>query len=323
LVAVLFIVITARLEFDQLRLLTLDALWFVLAVLVLIRPLSVWLATLGAGLRRGDRALLAWIAPRGIVAAATAGLFGPELTEAGYADAALLLPVVFAVIIATVIAHGITMGPLGRRLGLAAPDDHGLLIVGASPWSLELARKLRERGVEILMVDGVWRRLKPARMANIDAYYGEILSDHAEHELETHHIGHVLCATPNDFYNALVCNALGPEIGRHRTLQLATSENPSHESRRLTADQRGHLAFGEAFDFDWLQQRLDQGWRIQATRLTGEFTFDQLKQRLGENGRDWLLLGAITPERQPRLYSVELPFDPENDFEVLWFGPDE
>jgi len=321
LLAVLFIVITARLEFDQLRLLTLDSLWFVLAVLLLIRPLSVWLSTLGARMRGRDRALLAWIAPRGIVAAATAGLFGPAMTEAGYSDAAMLLPVVFAVIIATVIAHGVTLAPLGRRLGLAAPDDNGLLIVGASPWSLELAQALREREVNVLMVDGVWRRLKPARMASVDVYYGEILSEHAEHELETHHIGHLLCATPNDFYNALVCNALGPGIGRHRSLQLATSETTSHESRRLTSDQRGHLAFGDRFDFDWLQKRLDEGWRIQRTGLTREFPLDELTQRLGENGKDWLLLGAITPDGQPRLYSVELPFEPGNGWEVLWFGP--
>jgi len=322
LVAVLFIVITARLEFDQLLLLDWRALLFVVAVLVLIRPASVFLSTLGADMRQADRALLAWIAPRGIVAAATAGLFGPAMREAGFVDAEVLLPLVFAVIMATVLAHGLTLGAYGRRLGLAADDDNGVLIVGASPWSLALAQALKNLKIEVLMVDGVYRRLKNARMEGIDVYYGEILSEHAEHTLETHHLGHLLCATPNDFYNALVCNALGARFGRHRSFQLATAETASKESRRLTADQRGHLAFGERADFDWLQERLNQGWTVQRTRLSRGFSMERLTERFGEPAEAWLLLGAISPQGRPRFYSAELPFEPGEGWWVLYFAPE-
>lgn len=321
LVSVLFVVITARLEFDQLLLLDARALLFIGAVLLLIRPLSVGLATLGAGMRGADRALLAWIAPRGIVAAATAGLFGPAMVEAGYADASILLPLVFAIIIVTVLAHGLTLGPLGRRLGLAAHDDNGVLIVGASPWSLELARSLRANEVEVLLVDGVYRRLRDARMEDIPVHYGEILSKHAEETLETHHLGHVLAATPNDFYNALVCNALGPGFGRHRSFQLATSEHSRQEERRLAPDQRGHLAFAATASYDWLHQRLDQGWVIQRTRLSKKFTLADLAKRLGESGTDWLPIATISPEGQPRLYANDLPFEPEPDSLLLYFAP--
>ncbi|MDT8439091.1 MAG: sodium:proton antiporter [Wenzhouxiangellaceae bacterium] len=321
LVSVLFIVITARLEFSQLLLLDARALLFVVAVLVLIRPASVWLATIGAQMRSADRKLLAWIAPRGIVAAATAGLFGPAMREAGYADAEILLPLVFAVIITTVLAHGLTLGAWGRRLGLAAKDDNGVLIVGASPWSVALARVLKDMDIEVLIVDGVYRRLKPARMEGIDVYYGEILSEHAEHTLETHHLGHLLAATPNDFYNALVCNALGAHFGRHRSFQLPTAEAASKESRRLTSEQRGHLAFGEQTDHDWLQAKLDEGWTIQRTRLSKTFSIERLSERFGAPGEDWLLLGAVSPEGRPRLYSKELPFEPGEGWQVLVFGP--
>jgi CPA1 family monovalent cation:H+ antiporter len=321
LVSVLFVVITARLEFDQLLLLDGGALTFIALLLFLIRPLSVWLATIGAGVRPADRALLAWIAPRGIVAAATAGLFGPAMVEAGYADASILLPLVFAIIIATVLAHGLTLGPFGRKLGLAARDDNGVLIVGASPWSLALARSLRASEVEVLMVDGVYRRLREARMESIPVHYGEILSKHAEETLETHHLGHLLAATPNDFYNALVCNALGPRFGRHRSVQLATSEAARKEERRLTPDQRGHVAFNDAADYDWLHQRLDEGWVIQRTRLSKQFSLSDLSDRLGEAGTDWLPIAAISKEGKPRLYADDLPFEPEADALLLHFGP--
>ena len=222
----------------------------------------------------------------------------------------------------TVLAHGLTIGWLGRKLGLAAGDDNGVLIVGASPWSLELAKALKTLDVEVLLVDGVYRRLKPARMAGIDVYYGEILSEHAEHTLETHHLGHLLCATPNDFYNALVCNALGPKFGRHRSLQLPTAEDADKESRRLAADQRGHLAFGEDCAYEWLEERLDDGWVIQRTPISAEFSMKDATGNLGEPGTDWLLLGAVSPDGRPRLYSNELPFEPEEEWQVLYFAPE-
>jgi len=322
LVSVLFIVITARLEFDQLLLLDWRSAALIAIAVFVIRPLAVALATMRAGMQTADRLLLGWIAPRGIVAAATAGLFGPAMVAAGYADARILLPLVFAVIIATVLLHGLSLGPLARRLDLAADDDNGVLIIGASPWSLALAKVLKDLDIEVLMVDGVYHRLKTVRMEGIDVYYGEILSEHAEHTLETHHLGHLLCATPNDFYNALVCNALGPEFGRHRAFQLPTAEQASKESRRLTADQRGHLAFGENCDYDWLQQRLDEGWVIQRTRLSKAFSMDDATGKLGAHGEDWLLLGAVSPGNRPRLYTEELPFEPEPDWQVLYFAPE-
>ncbi|MEX2498276.1 MAG: sodium:proton antiporter [Wenzhouxiangellaceae bacterium] len=322
LVSVLFIVITARLEVEQLLLLDWRAAVLIAVVLFAVRPLSVSLATIRAGMEKSDRLLLAWIAPRGIVAAATAGLFGPAMVEAGYADARILLPLVFAIIIATVLLHGISLGTLARKLGLAAEDDNGVLIVGASPWSLELARALKAMDLEVLLVDGVYQRLKNARMEGIDVHYGEILSEDAEHTLEIHHLGHLLCATPNDFYNALVCNALGPEFGRHRTFQLPTAEEASKESRRLTADRRGHLAFGEHCDYDWLHERLNEGWVIQRTRLSEAFSMEEATAKLGTPGKDWLLLGAVSPGGRPRIYSDELPFEPESEWQLLYFAPE-
>ena len=78
-------------------------------------------------------------------------------------------------------------------------------------------------------------------MSSLPVYYGEILSDHAEHTMETLHLSHVLCATDNDFYNALVCKSQGAKFGQHRTFQLATDEASGKELKRLTVQQRGHF----------------------------------------------------------------------------------
>ena len=118
--------------------------------------LSVLFIVIPSQLQASALELLGWIAPRGIVAAATAGIFGPALVAAGFPDAALLLPITFAVIIATVLAHGLSIGHVARRLGLAAARDNGLLIVGANPWSNALASALHRMGIDVLMVDGRW-----------------------------------------------------------------------------------------------------------------------------------------------------------------------
>ena len=321
LLSVLFIVIPAQLELEQFALLDVRAIAFVAAVLLLVRPLAIALATVGAPVRREDKLLLGWIAPRGIVAAATASIFGPALLDAGYADAERLLPLVFVIIVATVLAHGLTIGPLTRRLGLAADDSDGVLVVGASRWTLALAEALKRLDVQVLIADGAYARLGAFRMAEVPTYYGEVLSEHAEDELETHHLGHLLCATSNDFYNALVCRALGSGFGRHRAFQLATHQESNRSERRMTLQQRGYLAFDAEADFETLEARLDAGWTVQTKRLGERNSLKDLEARLGERGRDWVLLGGVAPDGAFSLHAVEQPLTPGPGWSVVVFAP--
>lgn len=321
LLSILFIVIPSQLQLGQLDLLDGRVLLFVFAILFVVRPLSILIATLGAPMRRADKILLAWIAPRGIVAVATAGIFGPAMAASGYPDAAKLLPIVFLIIMATVLAHGLSIGVLARRLGLAAPGANGLLIVGAWPWTLALAQELKKIEIDVLLVDGAYHRLKTARMEGIEVYYGEILSEHAEHMLEAQHLTYLLCATENDFYNALVCKAWGHQFGRHRTFQLALHQEASLETKRLTLQQRGYIAFAPEANFETLHRHLDDGWIVQSTRLSDTYDMGQFRQRLGTPADDWLLLGAVTPDGEFRLYSEEQAFEPEAGWNVLYFAP--
>ena len=322
LLSVLFIVIPSQLKFSQLELLNWQVAVFVLVVLLLVRPLTIALATLGASMRMSDKVLLAWIAPRGIVAAATAGIFGPALVAAGYQDAEALLPIVFLIIIVTVLIHGLTLGPLARKLSLAAEEKNGLLIVGASPWTQALAQKLTNLEVEVIIIDGSYQRLKPIRMEGIKVYYGEILSEHAEHELEDEHLSFLLCATDNHYYNALVCKAEGHEFGHHRTFQLAPHEESGQKQKRLSLQQRGYFAFEPPTDFYTLQQRLNDGWKVQSTRLSKDYDLDQLKSRLGEPGDDWVLLGSLSPQGKLQIYSSEQRFKINADWTLLYFSPE-
>jgi CPA1 family monovalent cation:H+ antiporter len=322
LLSVLFIVIPSQLKVSQLEMLNWRVAAFLLTVLLLVRPLTIAVATLGAPMRGKDKLLLAWVAPRGIVAAATAGIFGPALVAAGYQDAEALLPIVFLIIIVTVLMHGLTLGPLARKMSLAAEEENGLLIVGASAWTQALAQTLKSLEVDVVVTDGSYQRLKPLRMDGIKVYYGEILSEHAEHELEDEHLSFLLCATDNHYYNALVCKAQGHEFGHHRTFQLAPHQEAGQEQKRLTLQQRGYFAFEPPTDFYTLQQRLSDGWTVQTTPLRKDFDLDRLQDRLGELGNDWVLIGSVSPQGELQIYSKEQPFKPAEDWTLLYFAPE-
>ncbi|MGB3624776.1 MAG: sodium:proton antiporter, partial [Henriciella sp.] len=143
LVSGVFVILTADLTPQIIRsALNLNTLLFLLVMLFVVRPLSVWIATAGT-LSRNEALLLGWIAPRGIVAVAVSGLFGSLLVDLSregrfyFSGADQIVPLAFAMVFTTVVLHGFTIGPLARRLGLARSEKPGLLLVGANSRSVE------------------------------------------------------------------------------------------------------------------------------------------------------------------------------------------
>ncbi len=262
LVATLFITLTA--DLDRTVLLSLD--WRLLALtaamLLLVRPAAILLATLRSGLTGPERVLCAWIAPRGIVAAAVAGIAGLQLQGAGHPGADRIMPAVFALIAATMVLHGFSLRPLASRLGLALGRAPALGIVGASPWATDMAAALAEMGVPVVLVDTFPGALEAARRQRLGVIQAEILSQHGEEELAGRAVDYLLGATPDVIYNGLVCARLGPELGRQRVFQLPPPGGRLDLRRDLGRDLRG-LVFGNArLDYDEYERRFAAGWRF-------------------------------------------------------------
>jgi NhaP-type Na+/H+ or K+/H+ antiporter len=267
LVSCLFVVLTADLDLAVLGKLSAPILGLTAAILFVVRPAAIWLATLRSDLTRRERLFVGWIGPRGIVAAAVAGVAGPRLSEAGYAGGDLIQPTVFAVIVSTVLAHGFSLGPLARRLGLStAADTQRLAVVGASPWASDLVIALHRAGVPVVIIDIYPGAMFPAREAGVPTLQAELLSRHAEERMADHPPDHLLAATRDDLYNALVCTRLAPEIGRERVYQLAPSENHLlHADTGVSRDARGKV-FGYAdASFDAFAGRHEAGWQFLVT----------------------------------------------------------
>jgi len=273
LVSGLFLLLTAALDTAAIRSLDLRAAAFVLLVMFLIRPVAVFLATTGTGVTTAEQLFVSWIAPRGVVAVAVSGLFAVALTDNGVTDGAEIVPIVFAVVVATVFAHGFTLVPLAHALGLTTAAKPGVLFVGGSGVTTALAKVLKEYGVPVLVADTEWSRIREPRLADIPVYFGEILSEDAHDTVDAKRFAAVIAATPNDAYNTLVCTDLGPEVGRSTVFEIRSSGRPPERQslnftlggRSLTRDPEMRL-----LDFQ-LDQAL--GWGFQATRLSDEFRF--------------------------------------------------
>ncbi len=278
-VSTVFVVLTADIDPDVLRHLDWHAAALVFAIMFVVRPAAVLLSTAFTDMDWRDRALLAWIAPRGIVASAVAGLFGPRMVEAGYDGAELLLPLIFAVVFATVILHGFSIRRIAKWLKLAA-EPHGVLIAGASPWSTELARALtNELNVQVLLVDSSWHRLRAARLAGVRVLYGEVLSEQVQQSLELNEISCLLAATSNDAYNALVCSHFGTSLEHDRVFQLPMyAADEQNDSKVVARPLRGRPAFHENAQYEELWRRHFQNWQFYKTRITDGYSSEDFRR---------------------------------------------
>lgn len=318
LVSIVFVSLTADLDVASLGEIGWRGAALVIAIMVLARPAAIMLATIGAGMQFNERLLLSWIAPRGIVAAATAGLMGPRLVDAGY-DAAALLPLVFAIIFATVFCHGMTINWLADRLDLSSRHRDGVLIVGASPWSVALAEVLRDMKLNVLLADTSWHNLREARLAGIPVFYGEILSEFAEESVELAHIRTVLAATRNDAYNALVCTTFAPEIGQRHVLQLAMGGGDAEEDpRALARPRRGGVAFDAGADYEALWRNFVRGWRFAKTRLSENYDYDTLQRDRGDEALEILVMDE---DRDINFVSANGDYTPAAGDTIVWFAP--
>jgi hypothetical protein len=259
---------------------------FVLILLLIIqfiaRPLNVALSTFGSGLNWRERALLSWIAPRGIVAAAVSAIFAIRLDEAGHEGALLLVPLTFAVIIGTVVLQSATARPLARLLKVAEPAPSGFLIVGANGPARILGKALQQLGSRVLLTDSSWENIRASRMEGLPTYFGNPASQHAESHLDLVGLGHLLALSPSGELNTLAAMRFRHDFG-HRLFALASSqESRRTDKHRASHEHRGHLLGSQPLSYTKLASLLGQGAELYSTNLTEGFSWEQYQALHGD-----------------------------------------
>ena len=150
-IGTLFITLGALVDVNDLGHYFWPVLAITLSLVLVVRPVTVAAALARTGLPWRDRAMVAWMDPRGVVAASTATTFTVTLSAAGF-DADFLLPVTFGVILGTGLIYGLTAKPAARLLGVAEPAPTGVALLGDDPWLRSFAGCLARAGVPTVLV---------------------------------------------------------------------------------------------------------------------------------------------------------------------------
>lgn len=290
LIATLFILLSARIDPSSFRAIGPSSIGFVLVLLLVARPLGVLVSSIGTNLSWRERLFIAWLAPRGIVAAAIASVFSIKLqAHGGFEDAGVLVPLTFTVIIATVAIYGLSAVPLARRLGLAEPNPQGILFAGAHDWARKIAGTIQEKGFRVLVVDSNRDHAAAARLDGLPTYHGNVLYEHVIEELDLGGIGRLIALTPNDGVNALAAQHFIHEFGSANVYQLARG---GKQKDALPMQLRGRRLFREGLNFTALSALFAAGGVVKATPLTEQFDFDAFMSRYGETALPMFAISA-------------------------------
>ena len=308
LISSLFILLASRLQLDNLMLVGARSLEFLAILVFVARPAAVALSTIRSGLSWRERVFLAWMAPRGIVAASVASIFALRLMDAGYAQAERIVPLTFLIIIGTVTLYGLTAGLVARWLRIAEANPQGLLIIGAHSWARSLAGLLQAAGCRVLLIDTNLANIAAARMVGLPAHHGNILTEHIMEELPLDGIGRLIAWTSNDEVNALAALQGAEIFSRSEVYQLPPKDTGNNHSGRMPRHLRGRLLFDGELTYAALTERLASGAVLQKTQLTQEFDYSAFQARYGAtalplflvDGAKNLIVGTAQEKLLPR-----------------------
>jgi NhaP-type Na+/H+ or K+/H+ antiporter len=280
LISGLFIILAARTEFSQFMELGIQGLVVFLVIQFVARPAKVLVSTWGSSLQWQERALLSWIAPRGIVAAAVAALFALRLQQQGYQQAALLVPLTFMVIIGTVVLQSATSRPLARWLGVAEPEAKGFLIIGANPFARAVSRALNDRDFRTLLVDSSWDNIRAALMDGLNTYYGNPVSEHADRHIDLVGIGQLLALSPRSELNALATMRYHGEFGGGNLFVLKPSDEEDLTEKRKSSMPKGtKMLFDKEVNYTSLSAMMIDGAEIRSTSITEKFDMSDYNKK--------------------------------------------
>ncbi len=282
-ISVLFIVLASRLDINDLQHLKLDSVFFLLVLIFLARPASVFLATVRTGLKWREKLFLSWMAPRGIIAAAISSIFALRLSDTGLPQTELLVPLTFIVIVGTVTIYGLTAAPFARWLKVAQSDPQGVLMVGAHGWALEIAKAIKENGFKVGVIDTNRQDIQQANIAGITAYNGSVLSKQIRDSVDMNGVGKLIALTSNDEANSLAVLHFSELCEREQLYQLTPAAKQTSDQVFSPKHLRGRYLFGEDINFHYLNSRYIAGAKIKSTKLTNNFGYDAFKKMYGDN----------------------------------------
>ena len=278
LVAGLFIVLAARIDLDALVSLGGGAIAVLLLLQFIAGPVRSAVASIGSDLRWQERVFLGWIFPRGIVAAAVSALFALRLESMQFPGAEKLVPMVFTIIVGTVVIQSLTSGVIGNLLGVTNPEPNGVLIVGASRAAVFYAKALHKLGHRVIVASPSWEGVRQARMAGIPVFYGSAVSNYADRHMDLTGIGKLLAMSYQPGLNELACVKYRYEFGRDSVFTLPQHSESGHEKHQISGQSAGRMLFDGKRSVDELGELFSDDSEVKTTEIKDSYTFAEYRK---------------------------------------------
>ncbi|MFC1811903.1 cation:proton antiporter [Thermodesulfobacteriota bacterium] len=275
LIGMLFILLAADVRMEEVYALGFPGIITVLLLMFVVRPVNVVVGTFGTKLKWREKCFIAWIGPRGIVAAAVASLFAAELNMYGIAGGNELRALVFMVITVTVLSAGLTGGLVAQILDLRRPSDSGWVILGANELARATAKILLENNEEVICIDANPDVCNAAEQDCTRVIFGNGLKTHNLLRAEVDTRAGALAITGNEEVNLLFIQKVKAEA---KLLHIFMALQDQYE--RVTADMvheaGSQVMFGRPCDVDFWSAHIRKGmvnlerWQVQETGMQTE-----------------------------------------------------
>jgi len=237
LISVLFILLSANMNVADLELLlNWNSLILFGIVILILRPMSVFASTTGGGLETNEKWFISWVGPRGIVAAGVASLFGLKLVKDGVPGAELITPLVFMVVLGTVLLNATTATWMARLLGVSLDHATGFFIVGANPGARLIGSYLKKNDVKVVLLDNNQSLVEEAESEGLVAIRGNIFGDEWMDEFDLMSCGHLMAITGSLEVNKHAIRQYGPQFGKEGAYRVLSPQERNLDHDELDDD---------------------------------------------------------------------------------------
>ena len=225
LISILFILLAANINMDELLLIYnwKTAILFAIVVFI-IRPIGVFLSTYNSSLKLNEKLFISWVGPRGIVAAGIASLFGLKLAKNGVVGAEYITPLVFMIVLGTVLLNATTARLFAKVVGVFLIKSEGILIVGASDLSRLIAEYLFKNNRHVVLIDSNESNIEKAKALGLEAITENIYSDTLTDNIELNDVGYLMALTGNKDINSYVIDKFKKQFGENGSFRLISPE---------------------------------------------------------------------------------------------------
>jgi NhaP-type Na+/H+ or K+/H+ antiporter len=233
LISILFILLSANINIEDLFLLYTwkTGVLFVVVVFV-VRPIAVFASTFHSNLKLNEKLFISWVGPRGIVAAGIASLFGSKLIKQGVEGAEYITPLVFMVVLGTVLLNATTARFFAKIVGVFLKKSDAILLVGASKAVRLIALFLKEKGKRVILIDSNKNFIQEALNLQLEAFKVDVYDDELTNNIELNDVGYLIALTGSDQVNMHTLNKYSEDFGEQGAYKMASSKEITEASSR-------------------------------------------------------------------------------------------